>query len=355
MEVEDIERSRIPAITRNRDVLAVAPVMPIKLIKPFDAPDPAPAAAGVAWGVEAVGATLSPFTGDGIVVAVLDTGIDAGHAAFKGMTIVQEDFSGEGNGDLDGHGTHCSGTIFGRAVDGLRIGVAPGVEKALIGKVLGGQGGSSEGIISAMQWAVQQGANVISMSLGFDFPGFVQQLEAAGLPRAAAVSRALEGYRANVELFEQMADLIRALESFKQATVIIAAAGNESDRPRYEIAVSPPAVSEGFISVAALGRGPQGLVVAPFSNTFANVSGPGVQIVSAQIGGGLRTLSGTSMATPHVAGVAALWAEKIMGNGGPLTGKQLTAMLVASATDTGLEAGFDPFDVGGGLVRAPLM
>jgi subtilisin family serine protease len=354
VEVEDIERSRIPAITRNRDVLAVAPVMPIKLIKPFDEPDPAPAAAGVAWGVEAVGATQSPFTGDGIVVAVLDTGIDASHPAFNGVEIIQQDFTGEGIGDPDGHGTHCAGTILGRAVDGLRIGVAPGVKKALIGKVLGQQSGSSEGIINAIQWAVQQGAHVISMSLGIDFPGFVEELIAAGLPPAAAASRALEGYRANVELFEQMAGVVRALEPFRQATVIIAAAGNESDRPQYEIAVSPPAVSEGFISVAALGRGTQGLVVAPFSNTFANVSGPGVQIVSARTGGGLRTLSGTSMATPHVAGVAALWAEKLRGNG-PLTGKQLTAMLVASATNTGLEAGFDPFDVGGGLVRAPLM
>jgi subtilisin family serine protease len=301
-----------------------------------------------------VGAGGSLLTGAGIVVAVLDTGIDATHPAFDGVEIIQEDFTGEGNGDTDGHGTHCAGTIFGRPVNGLRIGVAPGIRKALIGKVIGRQSGSSEGIVSAMHWAMQNGANVISMSLGIDFPGFVKQLEAAGLPTEAAASRALEGYRANVQLFEQMAGMIRTLEPFRQATVIIAAAGNESKRPQYEIAVSPPAVSNGFISVAAIGRGPQGFTVAPFSNTLAGVAGPGVQIVSARAGGGLHTSSGTSMATPHVAGVAALWAQKLK-ESSQLTSSQLTATLVASATRAGFEAGFDPFDVGAGLVRAPLM
>ena len=73
--------------------------------------------------------------------------------------------------------------------------------------------------------------------------------------------------------------------------------------PNFEIAVSPPAVAEGIISVAALGQGPQGFTVAPFSNTGAMLSGPGVDIISAKPGGGLKSMSGTSMATPHVAGV----------------------------------------------------
>lgn len=357
VEIENIDRQEIATLNRNADVLAIAPAMPMKLVKAISVADLIqPTAQEVAWGVKAVGADTSPFSGEGIVIAVLDTGIDASHPAFAGVEIIQKDFTGEGNGDQNGHGTHCAGTIFGRDVGGQRIGVARGIKKVLIGKVLGQQGGgSSDQIVSAIQWAVENGANVISMSLGMDFPGFVAQQQAAGLPIELATSRGLEGYRANVQLFDRLASLVRAQGAFSQATIIVAAAGNESQRdvnPDFEIAVSPPAVSEGIISVAALGQGQQGFTVAPFSNTGANVSGPGVGVVSAKTGGGLSTKSGTSMATPCVAGVAALWAQKITSMG-PLNGLQLTSRLIASANADGLQPGTDPFDVGAGLVRAP--
>jgi subtilisin family serine protease len=328
----------------------------MKLIAPVDVPGSATAAAATtAWGVTAVGADTSPFSGAGVVVAVLDTGIDAAHPAFAGMEIVEKDFTTEGNGDLHGHGTHCAGTIFGRPTDDTRIGVAPGVAKALIGKVLGAGGGTSDRIVSAIQWAVDNGAHVISMSLGIDFPGLVESLVAQGFPPALATSRALEAYRANVQLFERLASLVRAQGSFGQTTVIVAAAGNESRRdqdPHFTIAVSPPAVSEGIISVAALQQGASGLRVASFSNIGASVSGPGVAITSASPGGGLVAMSGTSMATPHVAGVAALWAEKLSA-AGSLTALQLMSRLIASGVTDGLQQGFDPFDVGSGMVRAP--
>ena len=358
VEVDDIDTRKISALRANTEVIAIAPVIPMKLIAPVEVQEtvePEPAADTVAWGVEAVGAHTSPFSGDGIVVAVLDTGIDASHSAFTGVSIVQKDFTGEGNDDQDGHGTHCAGTIFGRTTNSTRIGVAPGVKQALIGKVLGAEGGSSAQIASAIQWAVDNGANVISMSLGLDFPGIVEQLQALGVPPAPATSLALEGYRTNVQLFERLASLIRAQAPLAQATVVIAASGNESGRnqnPPFEIAVSPPAVAEGVISVAALGEGEQGLMVADFSNTGANVSGPGVRIVSAGTGGGLTAMSGTSMAAPHVAGVAALWAERIKTTS-PLTPLQLTGRLIGSTITDGLQAGFDPFDIGAGLVRAP--
>jgi subtilisin family serine protease len=355
IEIAEIEKHNIPALTSSADVLAVAPVIPMKLIAPLKVQDAVNTAAQeISWGVKAVGADTSPFSGDGVVVAVLDTGIDAAHPAFAGVELVQKDFTGEGEGDGHGHGTHCAGTIFGRTTGGRRIGVAPGVKKALIGKVLGNQGGGgSDQIASAIQWAVENGANVISMSLGIDFPGFVRALEQSGLATEPATSRALEGYRLNVQLFERLAALVKTQAMFSRAAIMVAAAGNESKRPDFEIAVSPPAISEGFISVAALGQTPNGLAVANFSNTFANVSAPGVDIISAKAGGGFVSMSGTSMATPHVAGVAALWADKIKKSVGLLNTLQLTSRLIGSTIMDGLQAGFDPLDVGAGLVRAP--
>lgn len=355
VEIADLSRKELSSLARERDVVAVAPAIPMRLIEPKDIGSATPTANDTAWGVTAVGADTSPFTGSGIVVAVLDTGIDAAHPAFAGVDVVQKDFTGEGDGDAHGHGTHCAGTIFGRDVDGMRIGVARGANKALIGKVLGANGGSSDSIVNAIQWAAQNGANVISMSLGMDFPGLVESLIGRGLPPPLATSRALEGYRLNVQLFERLAALIRASSEFSQPTLIIAAAGNESERqtdPDFEIAVSPPAVSDGIVSVAALGEGPNGFTIATFSNTGANIAGPGVKIVSAKPGGGLATMSGTSMACPHVAGVAALWAEKVKAMG-PFTTAHVTHRLLASGATDKMKAGFDPFDIGTGMVRAP--
>ncbi|GAP95205.1 S8 family peptidase [Leptolyngbya sp. NIES-2104] len=369
--VDDIERKDISSLNRDPDVVAIAPVMPMNLIRPVALENvelegttvenaasltaSTQTAPKLTWGVQAVGADTSPFTGEGIVVSVLDSGIDATHPAFAGVEIVQKDFTGEGDGDKDGHGTHCAGTIFGRAVEDTRIGVAPGVSKALIGKVIGEQGGSSDQIADAILWAFENGANVISMSLGIDFPGFVQFFVGRGLPIELATSRALEGYRANVQLFQSLAALANARTAFAQPTVLVAAAGNESRRQTnkdWEIAVAPPAVSEGIISVAALGRGEKGYTIAPFSNTGANLSGPGVQVLSAKAGGGLVALNGTSMAAPHVSGVAALWAQKLK-QSGRLTALELTARVIGNSTPDGIAAEFDPFDIGAGMVRAP--
>ena len=355
IQVEAVSKSEIKALANEADVVAIARSMPMKLIEPISEDGQSQPAAGTpTWGVNAVGAVTSPFSGDGVVVSVLDTGIDPNHPAFAGVALIQKNFTTAGPNDEHGHGTHCAGTIFGRDVGGTRIGVAPGVKKALIGKVLGPGGGSSDQIADAINWAIENGAHVISMSLGIDFPGFVKILENNGFPTEAAVTQALEGYRANVMLFERLASLIKARGLFGQTTLVVAAAGNESRRchTTIQIAVAPPAVADGVISVAALGESAAGLTVAPFSNTFANVSGPGVGVVSAKLAGGLVGMSGTSMATPHVAGVAALWAEKIM-KAGPLTGVEWMSRLIGSSTRSGLAAGFDPADIGAGLVHAP--
>jgi subtilisin family serine protease len=237
----------------------------------------------------------------------------------------------------------------------LRIGVARNVDRALVGKVLGEQGGSTEGILDAVTWAVSEGAQVISMSLGIDFPGMVESLRGRGVPSRAATSMALAAYRDNVRIFDTIADLARRFGRFGPGAVIVAASGNESHRQSgdseqgYVVDAAPPATAEGILSVGALGLQDSGeYTIAPFSNANPDLSGPGVDIISAAVGGGLRALSGTSMATPHVAGVAALWAEKL-NQDDALTVEHLSAMLVGRVEKTGLAFP----DAGGGMAFAP--
>ncbi|RYD68504.1 MAG: peptidase S8, partial [Verrucomicrobiaceae bacterium] len=203
--------------TRDPSNYLMAPAVPMQLVEPLRSnASAAPAAGSVPWGIQAVKADSSSYTGAGITVAVLDTGIDASHPAFAGMNIVEKDFTCTGNGDWHGHGTHCAGTIFGKDVDGARIGVARGVTKGLIGKVLAPGQGDSLFIASAIQWAVENGANVISMSLGIDFPGAVKHWESQGMPTEMAVSKALQAYRLNVALFEALAGSVAARSEFGQ-------------------------------------------------------------------------------------------------------------------------------------------
>jgi subtilisin family serine protease len=354
VEIHDISPGEAASVARDPQVAAVAIPMPIRLIRPMNVA--AGAAANDAWGIAAVKANTSPFNGNGVVVSVLDTGIDKTHPAFAGVTIVEKDFSGSGNGDVDGHGTHCAGTVFGRDVNNTRIGIARGVKKALIGKVLGDDGGgSSEMIFRGIQWALDEGAQVISMSLGFDFPGAVKRMEDAGIPTEPAVSNALEAYRSNLRFFDALMTMVRAQAAFRDTAVLLAASGNESNRPAFTVAASLPAVAEGIVSVGALGRGAGGkLEIANFSNNMPQVAAPGVDILSAKAGGGLRSLNGTSMACPHVAGVAALWWEALKQSGQvkPAANLVVSHLLTRARTDM-LAASVTPNDRGTGIVTAP--
>ncbi len=355
----DTERTDIRGrneLFRDPEVVAVTAAMPTRLIAPSDSS--AENDEGDAWGILAVGASGSHYSGDGVQVAVLDTGIDPDHAAFNGINITSEDFTG-GGGDADenGHGTHCSGTIFGRDVDGGRIGIAKGINDVLIGRVLNGVGaGSSEMAFRGLQWAAEQGAKVISMSLGFDFPGMVRDRVAQGWPVDLATSVALEAYRGNLRMFDALMAMIRAWEAFRPGCVVVAAAGNESRRqidPSYQVAASLPSAAEGVLSVGALARTGQSYALAPFSNSFPRLCGPGVAIKSACRGGGLHTMSGTSMACPHVAGVAALWWEASRKAGLPVTAPTVIARMLSACRTDKLVPGLDDSDRGVGMVTAP--
>ncbi|MCV2883800.1 S8 family serine peptidase [Aestuariibacter sp. AA17] len=355
VEEAELTTQEVGDLRRDPRTKAIAPDMPHQLIAPMSQDDVASnTLSDNTWGIEAVAADTSQYDGSGINVAVLDTGIDPSHAAFNGMEIVRKNFTDESDDDLHGHGTHCAGTIFGQDVNGKRIGVARNINKAIIGKVLGQSGGGTLSITRAIMWAVDEGANVVSMSLGIDFPGYVAFLtEQRGYPIEAATSIALQAYTANVNLYSQLTDFITARGSFGEGAVLVAAAGNESRRDDYEIAVAPPAAGMGIISVGALAESGNKYSIANFSNTQCDISAPGVKVVSARLGGGLTAMSGTSMACPHVAGVAALYAQRQKDNLNWIEHTALIAKIIGSGTYQGLTDTIEEEDAGTGLVKAP--
>jgi subtilisin len=277
------------------------------------------------WGLQAVGAPNSSATGKGIRVAVLDTGLDLNHPDLAGRPVVSQSFvQGEEVQDGHGHGTHCVGTSCGprELADCSGYGIAYEAE-IYAGKVLSNQGsGADGGILSGISWAITNGCAVVSMSLG------------AATKPGQAYSRT----------FERVAR--RALD---KGTLIVAAAGNESERRAGLVApVGHPANCPSILSVGAVDVHS---AIADFScgtvDTVGavDVCGPGVDVFSSWPAPlGHRRISGTSMATPHVAGVAALIASA--------TGAR-SYELWARLAQTARRLPLSCIDVGSGLVQAP--
>jgi subtilisin family serine protease len=355
LEAAELTSSALKKLSQRPRTL-VAPAMPLRLIEPRRRDGAVPKKkAAATWGLDAIGASGTTYSGKGICVAVLDTGIDPEHAAFAhlGTRLVVKNFTKAADDDTDGHGTHCCGTVFGGSVNGTRVGVAPDIKKAIVGKILG-KGATSDTVLDAINWAITEGANVISMSLGIDFAEYKRELVQDGYPDDVATSAALVGYSQSTAIFSSLA---RYVEDRGRAngvpTLLIAASGNSSRRevdPSFVIELEPPASGAGIVSVSAVAKTAKGFVVADFANAGATLSGPGVDIISAKRGGGLTAMDGTSMATPHVAGVAALWAQHLKAGNRPLTVESIRANLIASAQAI---AGADPLDVGVGLVSVP--
>ncbi|WP_299772520.1 S8 family serine peptidase [uncultured Tateyamaria sp.] len=279
------------------------------------------------WGVDAVGAWASRYTGAGIKVAVLDTGLDLQHPDFADRTIVSESFvTGEDVQDGQGHGTHCAGTaVGGRTSDrDFRYGVASDAD-LYVGKVLANSGsGRERDVLIGMAWAIEQGCEVISMSLGSD----VREGDTYS-PEYEALGR----------------------QALDRGSLIIAAAGNSSSRRLGFVApVGSPANAPSIMAVAAVD---EALSVADFSSGGinpdggeVNLAGPGVDVFSSVPAPRLyRSLSGTSMACPHVAGIAAHWAESDQN----LRGQALWDKIIETAAPVSEDAR----DVGAGLVQSP--
>ncbi|WP_199229720.1 S8 family serine peptidase [Azospirillum sp. TSO22-1] len=278
------------------------------------------------WGLQVTNVPASQYSGRGIRVAVLDTGMDLQHPDFLGRRIVAQSFiEGEDAQDGHGHGTHCIGTACGPRQPATlpRYGIAYNAE-IYAGKVLSNQGsGPDGGILQGIEWAMRNQCAVVSMSLG------------APVTIGQSYSR----------VFERVAR--RALAA---GTAIIAAAGNESERPGFIMPVGHPANCPSIMAVGAIDAQFQ---VASFSCGGLNpdggqvdIAGPGVNIHSSWPRPILhRRLRGTSMATPHVAGIAALIAESDPN----ARGRAMLQVLAQTARRLNLLSR----DVGAGLAQAP--
>jgi len=300
------------------------------------AEEPSPAAIDQSqntWGLQVTRASTSRFSGAGIRVAVLDTGLDLGHPDFQGRRITSQSFvPSEAVQDGNGHGTHCIGTAcgprqpFSTPRTGLpNYGCAPGSD-IFVGKVASNLGFSQDAwILQGIEWVIANRCAVVCM------------------PAARRVVTIDEPHS---PIFEQA-----ARRGLARGTLFIGVAGSHSSRPGLVWAVSHPANCPSIVAVANLD---DHLQVHPASNRgvgpqpggAVDIAGPGVNVHSSWPRPVLRNrISGTSMAAAHVAGIAALHAQ-INPN---FRGSRLARQLFRSARRLSLP----PRDVGAGLVQAP--
>ncbi|MFE0176567.1 S8 family serine peptidase [Streptomyces sp. NPDC059002] len=278
--------------------------------------------------VHAPEAWAAGYDGKGTKVAVLDTGVDAEHPDLKGRIGATKNFTDSPDGeDRQGHGTHTTSTVggTGAASGGKKKGVAPGTE-LLHGKVLNDSGsGATSWIIEGMQWAVDQKADVVSMSLGNP---------------------------AQTDCTDPMSTATEELAQSAQNTLFVIAAGNTGPSLN---SVSSPGCAPSVLTVGAVDRDD---TTASFSSRGPaygshtlkpEIAAPGVGISAAAAGGrgvyAYQSMSGTSMAAPHVAGAAALVKQRHP----DWSSRQIKAALVASA-DSGISG--DVRGTGGGRLDA---
>jgi len=285
------------------------------------------------WGLKALNIENSLYTGKGIDICILDTGIELSHPDFSGREIEGKSFiSGESwDRDPNGHGTHCAGIAAGniRLDNGKRYGIAKDANLK-IAKVLSDSGkGTTSSVIDAIDWAITKKFRVLSLSL----------------------ASAVKLNDTPSPLFETVG--ARALEN---NCIIIAAAGNDSSRPSVPKPVSSPANTSSIMAVGAIDGH---MKIAKFSNAglnpatggSVNICAPGVDIISTypknskNKSSSYYAMSGTSMATPHVSGMMALYMEQFPEK----TAKEIWELAETRAKPI---EGLKYRDIGSGLIQA---
>jgi subtilisin len=286
-----VTREGLNSLRADERVDSVSGSPQFSLIKPTVIAEAA-LSSQITWGIEALGVPKlwkEGLSGKGVRVAHLDTGADGKHPALKKAfaAFAEFDFMGQrvnpdpAPHDTDQHGTHTAATIAGRKVKGQNVGVAPGAQLASAIVIEGGL--VINRILGGMDWAISEGARVLSMSLGI---------------------------RGFIEDFIPITQILRA-----RNVLPVIAVGNEGPGQSR----SPGNYHES-LSIGAVDKN---LVVAPFSSsqrfirkndpTVPDLVAPGVDIISAKPKGGFQLMSGSSMATPHIAGLAALLFEAAPG------------------------------------------
>jgi subtilisin family serine protease len=279
-----VDRAGLNALVKSKDVKEVVAPPVLSLIRPT-AVTAAEAEKDFTWGIKQIQADqlhAQGITGQGVIVGHLDTGIDGTHRALKPAIHTFAQFDDLGFEvkptptpfDTDEHGSHTAGTIAGRTIDRKAIGVAP---EALLASAIVIEGGNVIArILAGMDWAIGQQARILNMSVGIR--GFTND-------------------------FLSLTEILRT-----RGVLPVFAVGNEG----VGTSRSPGNYSEA-LSVGAMGEDDK---VAVFSSSrlfdrpddaiVPDLVAPGVGVISAMPGGGYQEMDGSSMATPHVAGLAAL-------------------------------------------------
>lgn len=311
-----VPQTAIEALTRNPRVTRVEPDIKVYAID---------AELDNTWGVKRIGAGTVHDGGNrgaGVKIAIIDSGVNYNHADLNANYAGGYDFVNSDNDPMDdnGHGTHVAGTVAARDNDVGVVGVAPEASIYAL-KVLGASGsGSYSAVIAALQWSVDNGIQVTNNSYG-----------SSGDPGTTTKAAFDNAYAAGV--------------------LHVAAAGNSGTPPGKGDNVIYPARWANVIAVAATDNSDKR---ASWSSTGPDVelAAPGVSINSTLKGGGYGTMSGTSMASPHVAGTAALVIASGItdANGNGKINDDVRQKLTATADDLGA-AGRDLW-YGFGLVNA---